>query len=284
MKTIKGLVFDIKQFAVFDGPGIRTTVFLKGCPMRCQWCHNPEGMSFNPELMVSYHSCIHCGRCKAVCSHPEKCIACGVCIDVCPLHIRKIVGTYYTASELAAILLRDKDFLKKNQGGITLSGGEPLAQPEFVYELLRELTELHTAIETSGYCDREVFERIISRVDYVIMDIKLVDRELHRKYTGVDNQKILQNLEYLKSCDKEFVIRVPLIPNVTDTEENLTRIALLLKGAKNLVRVELLPYHKTAGAKYSMLGKIYAPAFDVNGIPKCNIDIFRSLDIPCEIL
>jgi|LSQX01.1.fsa_nt_gb pyruvate formate lyase activating enzyme len=284
MKSIRGLVFDIKQFAVFDGPGIRTTVFLKGCPMRCQWCHNPEGISFQPQLMVSNSSCVHCGRCSLACSHPEKCIACGACIDVCPLHLRKISGTYYTAPELAALLLRDKDFLEMNQGGITLSGGEPLAQPKFVCELLDQLTEIHTAIETSGYCSGEVFKSIISKVDYVMMDIKIVDGELHRKYTGVDNGIILQNLEYLKSCGKEFVIRVPLIPGVNDTKENLTQTALLLKGAENLVKVELLPYHKMAGAKYSMLGMEYNPDFDTEGIPNGNIEIFQCFDIPCEIL
>lgn len=253
LKTIKGLVFDIKQFALFDGPGIRTTVFLKGCPMRCQWCHNPEGLNFKPQLKVNDH-------------------------------IKKIIGTYYTVSELAAILLHDKDFLEMNQGGITLSGGEPLAQPEFTYKLLGNLPEIHTAIETSGYSDEDVFQRIISRIDYVMMDIKMVDRELHWKYTGVDNQKIMRNLAYLKKCGKEFVIRIPLIPGVNDMEENLIQTALLLKEAENLIKVELLPYHKTAGAKYRMVGKVYAPDFDEKVSPNCDIGIFRSFGIPCEVL
>ncbi|NMB95136.1 MAG: glycyl-radical enzyme activating protein [Clostridiaceae bacterium] len=284
MKNERGLIFDIKQFAVFDGPGIRTTVFLKGCPMRCQWCHNPEGIDFHPQLMVSNNSCIHCGRCSSVCSHPERCIACGACIDTCPLHLRKISRIYYTASELAALLLRDKDFLEMNQGGITLSGGEPLAQPIFVYELLEHLKKegIHTAIETSGYCSNEVFKCIISGADYVIMDVKLVDRKLHRKYTGVDNVIILRNLEYLKSCGKEFVVRIPLIPGVNDTNANLAQTALLLRGAEYLTKVELLPYHKTAGAKYGMLGMKYNPDFDVEGTPNCNKEIFESLGISCQ--
>jgi pyruvate formate lyase activating enzyme len=284
MNNTKGLVFDIKQFAVFDGPGIRTTVFMKGCPLRCQWCHNPEGISFRPELMVSRHSCIHCGKCGAVCSHPNECMACGACVDVCPLHLRKIAGVWYTTSELADILLRDKDFLEMSQGGITLSGGEPLAQPDFVYELLGELKGLHTAIETSGCCSREDFRRIISRVDYIMMDIKMVDPELHKKYTGADNKGILENLEYLKSGGKPFVIRIPMIPGVNDTDENLEQTADLLKGAKNLVRVELLPYHKTAGAKYGMLGKSYSPDFDTEGTPNCCMEIFHSIGIQCEVL
>jgi len=279
-----GLIFDIKQFAVFDGPGIRTTVFLKGCPMRCQWCHNPEGISFHPQLMISTSSCIHCGRCSLVCNHPKKCIACGVCVDVCPLHLRRISGTYYTALELAELLLRDKDFLIMNQGGITLSGGEPLAQPKFLHELLDYLSEIHTAIETSGYCSSEIFKSIITKVDYVMMDIKMKDRKLHRKYTGVDNEIILQNLEYLKSCCKEFAIRIPLIPGVNDTNENLTQTAMLLKGVKSLTKVELLPYHKTAGAKYGMLGMKYNPDFDVESTPNCNKEIFENFDIPCEVL
>jgi pyruvate formate lyase activating enzyme len=281
---MKGLIFDIKQFAVFDGPGIRTTVFFKGCPLKCQWCHNPEGISFCPELMVSHHSCMHCGRCAAVCDKPEKCTACGSCVDVCPLHLRKITGTWYTAAELAEILLRDKDFLQMNQGGITLSGGEPLAQAEFAYELLGELMGLHTVIETSGCCNGEIFKHVVSRVDYVIMDIKIVDPDLHKRYTGVDNKRILDNLERLKTSDKPFTIRIPIIPGVNDTDTNLTQTALLLRGSYNLQKVELLPYHTTAGAKYAMLGKSYCPDFNPDGMPNCNTEIFHSMEIPCEVL
>ncbi len=260
MGEIKGLVFDIKQFAIFDGPGIRTTVFLKGCPLRCQWCHNPEGLSFYPQRRISNRTC-------ATYSDPEG-----------------VAGIYYTPIELANILLRDKDFLMENQGGVTLSGGEPLAQADFVWALLNELGDLHTAIETSGYCSKKVFEQVISRIDYVMLDIKIVNPELHKKYTGVDNRTILENLACLQNSGKAFVIRVPLIPGVSDTEENLTQTALLLRGTKNLQKVELLPYHKTAGAKYGMFGMEYSPDFDTEADPNFNVSIFEAFGIPCEVL
>ncbi|NJD04859.1 MAG: radical SAM protein, partial [Ruminiclostridium sp.] len=146
----KGIIFDIEEFALYDGPGIRKTVFFKGCPLRCTWCHNPEGICFNKELLVSKSACINCKRCKSVCSH-NVCVACGMCVTVCPLRLRKVCGTVYDAKDLAAELLKDRDFLEKNNGGITISGGEPLAQPEFLWELLERLKPVHTAIETSGH-------------------------------------------------------------------------------------------------------------------------------------
>ena len=279
-----GTIFDISQFAVFDGPGIRTTVFFKGCPLRCQWCHNPEGLSFTPQLMVSHHSCIHCGNCVKVCSHPEGCISCGECITACPLRLRKLCGTQYTPEDLAKLLLKDKDFLERNGGGITFSGGEPLAQPYFLLELIEQLGDIHTAIETSGYCDSEVFQSVVAKLDYIIMDIKLVDSIKHKQYTGVSNEKIIRNLEYLKTCNKPFVIRVPLIPGVNDTNENLTQTALLLKDAPKLIKVELLPYHKTAGSKYSMVNMVYAPTFDINQKANINTTCFTDHGISCMVL
>lgn len=283
MSTI-GTIFDISQFAVFDGPGIRTTVFFKGCPLRCEWCHNPEGLFFTPQMMVSHQSCIHCGKCSGVCSHPEVCINCGECVTVCPLHLRKLCGTQYTPENLAKILLKDKDFLKRNGGGITFSGGEPLAQPSFLLELLEWLGDIHTTIETSGYCDPEVFQSVLTKLDYIIMDIKLVDSIEHKLYTGVNNEKIIKNLEYLKTCKKPFVVRVPLIPGVNDTNENLTETALLLKDAPNLIKVELLPYHKTAGSKYSMINKVYAPTFNINQKVNTNTTCFTDHGISCMVL
>ncbi|AYO31331.1 glycyl-radical enzyme activating protein [Biomaibacter acetigenes] len=279
----KGMIFDIEEFAVHDGPGIRKTVFFKGCPLKCNWCHNPEGMSFKKELMVSKGSCIHCGRCIDICKH-EKCIACGACINVCPLHIRKICGIEYEAKDLARELLKGKEILEKSNGGITISGGEPLAQPEFLLELIKELKPIHVAIETSGYAPEEVFKKVADVVDLVLMDIKSTDPKIHKEVTGVDNTLILKNLNYLCSTSKKFYIRIPLIPGITDTKENMEKIAALLKDAKSLERVELLPYNKMAGAKYSMLGKEYKPIFDVEQKPRVYLNPFKKYSIRSVVL
>jgi len=280
----KGIVFDIKQMAVFDGPGIRTTVFLKGCPLRCQWCHNPEGLSVKKELMVSPNGCLKCGKCKEACSHPEDCIVCGDCIRACPLHLRKVCGVEYEAAALAKKLLRDKAFLEANGGGITISGGEPTAQPEFLLELLEEINGMHRAIETCGYCDEAVFREVLKHLEYVMMDIKHTDPEVHRHYTGKSNDKILCNLEILKESGKPFVIRVPLIPGVNDSHENMEATAQLLKGTQNLERVELLPYHQTAGAKYGMVGRRYRPEFDPERNVQSFPEVFEDYGIKCKVM
>ncbi len=280
----QGIVFDIKQMAVFDGPGIRTTVFLKGCPLRCRWCHNPEGLSFSPQLMVSGNGCTHCGSCRRICPSPDHCTHCGTCVRACPMRLRKIAGTPYEAKDLAKKLLRDKEIFAMNGGGITLSGGEPTSQPEFVLELLSLTKDLHRAMETCGYCPPETFRNILDQLDYLLMDIKLADPILHKQWTGKDNHWILENLEQVKTWGKPFVIRIPLIPGVTDTPENLTATAKLLEGAAHLVRVELLPYHTTAGAKYEMTGQVYQPDFDPAKPVNTDCTAFTSRDIPAVIL
>ena len=257
----KLLVFDIKEFALFDGPGIRTTVFLKGCPLRCQWCHNPEGLSFAPQLMVSPSACTHCGRCRQVCTH-DPCIACGACVSACPQGLRRIAGTPWAAEDLARELLRGEDLLCASGGGVTFSGGEPMGQWEGVRAAIACLDGLHTAIETSGYCPDAAFAEMMDTVDLVMMDAKLMDPALHRRYTGVDNAPILRHLECLCRGNTPFVIRVPLIPGINDNLAHLEPLAERLEGARRLQRVELLPYHRTAGAKYAMVGLDYRPDFD----------------------
>ena len=242
-----GTVFDIKQLAVYDGPGIRTTVFLKGCPLRCMWCHNPEGLSYQPQLMVSSNNCLHCGACVEACPNGGKsCTVCGQCIRACPQGLRKLCGKRYTAQELAWKLLRDKDYLAAMSGGVTFSGGEPTGQPEFLLETLDRVAGMHRAIETSGYCSGSVFEAVLARVEYVMMDLKLMDPEQHRHYTGVSNEPILENLERLKKSGRPFRIRIPVIPGVNDSEENFGAAARRLLDADDLEQVELLPYHVTA--------------------------------------
>jgi pyruvate formate lyase activating enzyme len=279
----KGIIFDIEEFAIQDGPGIRKTVFFKGCPLSCNWCHNPEGISFKKEVMISKGACTHCGRCIDVCTE-EECKGCGKCVKVCPLHLRKICGTEYEARDLAKELLKGKEVLEANNGGITISGGEPMAQPIFLLELIKELKPIHTAIETSGYAPEEIFKEVVSKVDLVLMDIKHTDSQIHRQVTGVDNAIILRNLKYLCSIDRLFYVRIPLIPGINDTRENMENIAMLLREAKGLMIVELLPYHKTAGAKYSMIGKEYKPIFDVNQDPKVYLEPFEKYNIRSRVL
>ena len=279
-----GTIFDIKQFAVFDGPGIRTTVFLKGCPLRCEWCHNPEGLSFQPQIMVSKSACTHCGRCEAVCPSPSRCLVCGKCVRACPAGLRRICGKRVEAADLAAKLLKDREYLEKQGGGVTFSGGEPTAQGEFLLECLLLLRPMHRAVETSGYCDTDLFREILSELDYVIMDIKHSDNTLHQRYTGVSNRKILRNLDFLKSSGKPFRIRIPVIPGVNDTEENFRETAKLLADAENLDFVELLPYHQTAGAKYEMVGMDYKPSFQTDLLPNPDTAAFAERHIPCKVI
>ena len=279
---MEGTVFDIKQLAVFDGPGLRTTVFLKGCPMRCMWCHNPEGLSPEPQLMVSKNNCTHCGKCVSVCPSPGRCIQCGKCIRVCPNNLRKICGTRCTPEQLASVLKKDTDYLTAMGGGITFSGGEPTMQADFVAETCGLLPGVHLAVETCGYASSAAFQKVIDCMDYIMMDLKLIDPELHKKYCGVDNAPILRNLEYLKKTGKPFRIRIPVIPGVNDTDINFEATAKLLQGCEYLEKVELLPYHKTAGAKYSMVDMTYEPDFDINVKPRLNTVLFESFDIPCS--
>jgi len=248
---VTGTVFDIKEFAQNDGDGVRTTVFFKGCPLRCIWCHNPEGLSPLPELYVGQNGCENCGLCRRPCSH-DDCKPFGRCLHICPHGLLRVSGREYGARELAEKLKKSADFLEE-VGGITLSGGEPLLQWEFALALIRELKPLNIAVETSGYADLDVFKAVISECDLVMIDVKLADREAHKKYTGVYNDKILENLAWLKKSGKSFLIRVPLIPGITDTDENIAAIAKIADGHP----VELLPYNDLAGAKYPSVGKVY---------------------------
>lgn len=249
---MKGVIFDIKEMAVHDGPGIRTTVFLKGCPLRCKWCHNPEGLSSELQLMFKQARCVKCGRCMTKCGHPE-CQPFGRCIHMCPQNCLEISGRTVEAKELAEELKENAEILGDSFGGFTFSGGEPLVQPKFLIELINELKGCNLCIETSAYAPSEVFRDVIKRLDYVIMDIKLADTALHKKFTGVGNEAILSNFEFLKNSGKPYLIRTPLIPNITDTQDNLDAIKQLI-GTSDW---EQLPYNKMAGAKYKMLGMEY---------------------------
>ncbi len=249
-----GMIFDVKEMAVHDGPGLRTTVFLKGCPLRCVWCHNPEGLSREPQLYVRQNGCRGCGLCRRGCAHPD-CQPFGRCLHVCPQGLISVSGREMSAEQLAKRIMRCASMTD----GVTFSGGEPLMQSAFVLEVLDKLSELcrgagieriHCAIETSGYAAPETFEHVISAMDFVFMDLKLADNAQHLQYTGVSNQRILQNLEILRESGVPCMIRTPLIPGITDTKENLEAIRHL---AGDLPQ-ELLDYNPMAGAKYPLLG------------------------------
>lgn len=250
---MRGILFDIKEFAVHDGGGVRTTVFCKGCPMRCLWCHNPEGQSPYPELMEK-SGCVHCGRCRIPCTHAD-CAPYHRCLHACPKGLLHVAGEVVDSAALAQKLAVDKALYDMSGGGVTLSGGEVLSQPDFAADLLDRLGDygIHRAIETAGYAPPAVFQRIAMRCDFVYCDLKLADDTLHRKYTGVSNAPILQNIAWLRQSGIPYRLRTPLIPGYTDTEENLSAIRAMTEPGE----VEYLAYNRLAGAKYKQLGRAY---------------------------
>jgi pyruvate formate lyase activating enzyme len=267
----KGLVFDIKKFAVDDGPGIRTTIFLKGCPMRCLWCHNPEGQTLAPELMYRHKKCVGCGECVKICPDQalsltrknltiirESCSLCGACAKNCPSGALEIIGKEISVDEVMREIDKDSAFYDESKGGITVSGGEPLLQIDFTAAILSECKKrsIHTAVDTCGYASLKAIERIKDKVDLFLYDLKIMDDAKHRKYTGKSNRPILRNFRTLAKNGNDLVVRFPILPRINDDEENIQKTAnfILLNGVK---RICLLPYHRAGIEKYRSLDKQY---------------------------
>ena len=280
-----GFVFSIEEFSVFDGPGIRTSVFLKGCPIRCEWCHNPEGQSFENTVLRSPNGCVGCGACeKYASSVGEKKIYTEESIKNCPQNLLRYSAVEYTPEALYERLRKNFPILNASGGGVTFSGGEPTANHTFLIRVLRLLDgKVHRAVQTSGYCPPSVFLSILRECEYMLFDIKLVDSDLHKKYTGVSNDRIIENFKALVKSKKPFVIRTPLIPGVTDTEKNIREIAVLL-SENGVQYIELLPYNRMAGAKYSLIGKAYTPSFDGSVEVETHMDIFDLYNIKAKII
>ena len=250
-----GKIFAIEEFSTFDGPGIRTTIFLKGCPLRCTWCHNPEGQIPQSEILRSPHG-----------------------------DIIRISGEDYTVKELTDKIEKNIDLLNKNGGGVTFSGGEPLCQREFLTECLKNLNgSTHRAVQTSGYCEGEEFTEVLKNAEYILYDLKIINNQKHIEFTGQSNEKIIANFFTLARSNIEFCIRIPLIPTVTDTKENIKDIACLMNEA-GVSYCELMPYNKMAGGKYSMLGRKYMPNFDEIRESEIHEDIFQEHNIQIKIL
>ncbi len=264
---MKAKILHIKRFAVHDGDGIRTTVFFKGCSLKCVWCHNPEGIDFKPQIAYYENKCIHCGECVTVCPNGaqrilndmhvfdrENCIGCGACVSQCLREALLYYGKEVTVDEILPLLLEDKDFYDTSGGGVTLSGGECLCQADFCAELLKALKEqgIHTAVDTCGMVSREAFDMVIPYTDIFLYDIKAIDEDVHVKCTGYSNKLILENIKYLDSLAKDIEVRIPYVPDYNDNQ--MEKIAEFLKPLKNVKKVRVLPYHSYAGSKYEALG------------------------------
>ncbi|MBE6537282.1 MAG: glycyl-radical enzyme activating protein [Ruminococcaceae bacterium] len=268
MLKIEGNIFDIQRFSVHDGPGIRTTVFFKGCPLNCIWCHNPESQAVSKSLAYYENKCVGCGACKEACPKDchsvlkdghvidrDKCLLCSKCVEACPFGALEMFGKTATVSSIIEEVARDKTFYKNSGGGMTVSGGEPLMQGDFLVELLKKAKEegIHTCIETSGFGAEKTVRAAAEYTDIFLFDIKATDDEKHRELTGVPFAPIKKNLLLLDSIGKSIVLRCPLVPGVNTDEEHIKEIAKLAVSLENVIEVNVMAYHTLGNGKYDAL-------------------------------
>ena len=274
--ALTATIFEVREVCLHDGPGIRTTVFFKGCPLRCAWCHNPEGLSPEPEMLFKAAKCQNCGNCRRG--------------GDCPHGARVPCGRRWTVAELAQEIRVNADILRSSGGGVTFSGGEPLMQAKFLCALADELRSgetplpLNLALETSGYAPEGIYREVVERMDLVFQDLKHPDPAEHKRWTGVDPVPIHANLAWLKASGRPFVARIPLIPGVNDSDAAKEGFARLLEGKSGLLRVELLPYHLTAAAKYPFTGRAYEPGFDVTAPLNKETAAFERHGLPVVVM
>ncbi len=275
----RGTILNIQRFCTDDGPGIRTTVFLKGCPLGCIWCHNPESQSARPEILYNAETCLACRRCESFC--PQKChtfrgathvfdrslcVGCGACVPACPGKSLELRGQTVSVEEVLEEVERDRIFYEESGGGVTLSGGEPLFQPEFSSLLLEQCKKagIHTAMETCGFAEEEVFLSVLGSCDFVLFDLKETDPDLHLRYTGVPLEPILRNLSRMNGRHIPFVLRAPVIPTLNSRESHLKRLCAIRDSMSSCLGIQLMPYHRTGVYKYALLNRSYA----CGGIPE----------------
>lgn len=267
-----GVIFDIKKYAIHDGPGIRTTVFFKGCPLSCWWCHNPEGLTMSTQRLYIKERCIGCGECIKVCpqeanslssrgviTDQSKCIKCRTCAQACPSEAIEFIGKTSTVDDVVRKIERDIIFYDESNGGVTFSGGEPLMQPGFLLELLDACgkLEIHRTVDTAGYADAKILMSVAERTELFIYDVKHMDPEKHKKYTGVSNEQILSNLELLAGHGANIKVRIPVIPGFNNDNENIDRTGSFISSLPGVSSVNLLKYHDSAITKYKKIGVKY---------------------------
>jgi len=283
---ITGTVLSVERCSLHDGPGLRTTVFLKGCPLFCLWCHNPESQSFSPQLYTLDEKCVFCGKCQAVCKNHrinadkndiksgehiisrEDCKACGKCVEVCPWSALEIKGSIMPADEIVEVVLKDKRYYEKSGGGVTVSGGEPMAQFSFASEILclSKENNIHTCIETSGYAKTAQFLSIMQYTDLFLFDFKQTGEDLHTKHTGVGQGEIIKNLFALDTAGAKIILRCPVIPGFNDREEFFEAISNTANKLKNILEINVMPYHPMGSSKSKRIGRLY-PLPDI-GFPE----------------